>query len=208
MGNFCPCIGHSEHSDNLQDAEYKDLNKPLISKSGSHEKVGPNSFKILKVNQKRLQDLFTLIHSCWAKDPSEKCFSSARLITVNHIISLNWHPDPDKLYAMKVLNKKNATKKKQKLHNQQEREILASMECPFIVTLHYAFQTVDKLYMVMDFMQGGIKHQLLSQAKCGVGELFVHLRIAGRFSEQRVVFYAAELLLALEYLHDKGILYR
>lgn len=56
---------------------------------------------------------------------------------------------------MKVLNKKDAQKKKQKLHNQQERDILSSMECPFVVTLHYAFQTSQKLYMVMDFMAGG-----------------------------------------------------
>mgnify|MGYP000864553437 FL=1 len=61
---------------------------------------------------------------------------------------------------MKVLNKAQAKRKRQALHNKREREILASMECPFIVTLHYAFQTQHKLYMVMDFMPGGKKFVL------------------------------------------------
>lgn len=56
---------------------------------------------------------------------------------------------------MKVLDKLEIQKKKQKLYTRLERDILASAECPFIVTLYYAFQTSGKLYMVMDFMTGG-----------------------------------------------------
>lgn len=60
--------------------------------------------------------------------------------------------------------------------------------------LHYAFQTPEKLYFVIDFLNGG--------------ELFYHLRREQRFSEDRARFYAAEILLALECLHKNGIIYR
>ena len=60
--------------------------------------------------------------------------------------------------------------------------------------MHYAFQTEDKLYMVMDFLNGG--------------ELYYHLRREGTFSEDRIRFYAAEVILGLKALHDAGIIYR
>jgi serine/threonine protein kinase len=62
------------------------------------------------------------------------------------------------------------------------------------VKLHFAFQTPQKLYFVMDFLNGG--------------ELFYHLKKEGRFSEPRTVFYAAEILIALECLHKNGVIYR
>lgn len=65
---------------------------------------------------------------------------------------------------------------------------------PFIVKLNYAFQTPDKLYFVTDFLNGG--------------ELFFHLCNEIRFSEERARFYAAEILLALNHLHENGIIYR
>ena len=65
---------------------------------------------------------------------------------------------------------------------------------PFVVRLHYAFQTEDTLYFVTDFLNGG--------------ELFYHLCNEIRFSEERAKFYAAELVLALSHLHSKGIIYR
>lgn len=57
---------------------------------------------------------------------------------------------------MKVLKKSFVEKRNQKFHTKMERQILADMSCPFIVKLYYAFQTRDKLYLVMDFMNGGI----------------------------------------------------
>ena len=56
---------------------------------------------------------------------------------------------------MKVLKKEDIENRNQKLHTISERQILENMDCPFIVRLHYAFQTEDKLYLVMDFMRGG-----------------------------------------------------
>lgn len=102
--------------------------------------------------------------------------------------------DTGKIFAMKVLKKEVIEKRNQRVHTATEREILGSIECPFIVQLHYAFQTPDKLYMVMDYAIGG--------------ELFYHLKHSGKFTEHRTRFYAAEILLALEHLHIRGIIYR
>ena len=98
---------------------------------------------------------------------------------------------------MKVLSKKVIVKKNEIAHTIGERNILvrtASKSCPFIVGLKFSFQTPADLYLVTDFMSGG--------------ELFWHLQKEGRFSEDRAKFYIAELVMALEYLHDNDIVYR
>jgi len=68
------------------------------------------------------------------------------------------------------------------------------VEHPFLPKLYYAFQDVDKLYFVMDFINGG--------------ELFHHLHKEKRFSEERTRFYSAQIISALSYLHSLGIVYR
>jgi len=102
--------------------------------------------------------------------------------------------DTGKIYAMKVLKKDQLLKRKQVAHTQTERRVLESIDHPFIVSLRYAFQTQDKLYMVLDYFTGG--------------ELFFHLKLNGRFSEELARFYAAEICMALEYLHKNTIVYR
>jgi len=57
---------------------------------------------------------------------------------------------------MKILKKDAIAKRNQRLHTQAERAILSDMQCPFIVRLHYAFQSSTKLFLAMDFMQGGV----------------------------------------------------
>lgn len=105
--------------------------------------------------------------------------------------------DTKRIYAMKVLSKKVIVKKNEIAHTIGERNILvrtASKSCPFIVGLKFSFQTPADLYLVTDFMSGG--------------ELFWHLQKEGRFAEDRAKFYIAELVLALEYLHENDIVYR
>ncbi|OWB72098.1 hypothetical protein B5S31_g1800 [[Candida] boidinii] len=105
--------------------------------------------------------------------------------------------DTKKVYAMKVLSKKVIVRKKEIAHTIGERDILvrtSSSSTPFIVGLKFSFQTPQDLYLVTDFMSGG--------------ELFWHLQKEGRFSEARAKFYIAELVLALEHLHDNNIVYR
>ena len=102
--------------------------------------------------------------------------------------------DTNKIYAMKVLVKQKLKDSGQFEHTITERSVLQYVEHPFLVTLRFAFQTDDKLYMVMDFVNGG--------------ELFFHLRKSKRFSEDRSKFYAAEIFLAIEHLHSLNIIYR
>mmetsp|Transcript_36013 Transcript_36013/g.57639 ORF Transcript_36013/g.57639 Transcript_36013/m.57639 type:complete len:704 (+) Transcript_36013:20-2131(+) len=102
--------------------------------------------------------------------------------------------DTQKLYAIKVLKKQHVVKRKQVAHTKTERSVLGLVDHPFVVKLHYAFQTGDKLHFVLDF--------------CSGGELFFHLGRAGRFSEKLGRFYAAEIALALGHLHTKGVVYR
>jgi protein-serine/threonine kinase len=104
------------------------------------------------------------------------------------------HKNENNVYAMKMLRKENVIKRNQVEHTKTERNVLEAVSHPFIVTLHYAFQTPKKLYFVLEYCPGG--------------ELFFHLSRAGRFSEGRCRFYAAEILLAIEYLHRLNIIYR
>ncbi|EPQ59394.1 serine/threonine protein kinase [Gloeophyllum trabeum ATCC 11539] len=103
--------------------------------------------------------------------------------------------DTKRIYAMKVLSKKEIIAKKEVAHTIGERKILQrSLECPFLVGLKFSFQTDTDLYLVTDFKSGG--------------ELFWHLQKETRFSEERARFYVAELTLALEHLHKYDIVYR
>jgi len=99
-----------------------------------------------------------------------------------------------KLYAMKILDKQNIMKRNQIVHTLTERRVLGQIKHPFIVTLHFAFQTKTRLHFVLDY--------------CSGGELFFHLGRCGRLRESLACFYAAEISLALGYLHGKGIVYR
>ncbi|KAI6234436.1 Ribosomal protein S6 kinase [Aphelenchoides fujianensis] len=98
-----------------------------------------------------------------------------------------------KLYAMKVL-KKATLKVRDRQRTKTERDILAQIRHPYIVRLHYAFQTEGKLYLILDFLRGG--------------DLFTRLSKEVMFVEEDVKFYLAELVLAIEHLHSLGIVYR
>eukprot|EP01111_Echinosteliopsis_oligospora_P001789 TRINITY_DN1261_c0_g1_i1.p1 TRINITY_DN1261_c0_g1~~TRINITY_DN1261_c0_g1_i1.p1 ORF type:complete len:449 (-),score=98.71 TRINITY_DN1261_c0_g1_i1:135-1481(-) len=102
--------------------------------------------------------------------------------------------DNGKIYAMKVLNKKAILERNELEHTRAEKNILQKLINPFLVNLIYAFQTPDKLYFIMDFINGG--------------ELFFHLQKEEKFTDERVRFYCAEIICGLEYLHAQGVLYR
>ncbi|XP_067845119.1 ribosomal protein S6 kinase alpha-5-like [Heptranchias perlo] len=104
--------------------------------------------------------------------------------------------DANKLYAMKVLKKASIVQKaKTTEHIKTERQVLEHIrQSPFLVTLHYAFQTDTKLHLILDYVNGG--------------ELFTHLYQREHFTEVEVRIYAGEIVLALEHLHKLGIIYR
>ena len=72
--------------------------------------------------------------------------------------------------------------------------MLGNINHPYIVGMAKAFQTTDKLFFILDY--------------CAGGELFFHLGKSGRFPDERAKFYAAQITLALEYVHSLDIIYR
>lgn len=107
------------------------------------------------------------------------------------------HKATGQTYAMKVMEKEVLVQRKAVQDAHSERDILAMVgqfELPFIVQLHVAFQTSRRVYLVMDFAGGG--------------ELMFHLRREAMLSEEAARFYAAELLIALESLHNMDIVHR
>ncbi|GAA5980282.1 hypothetical protein JCM11641_005528 [Rhodosporidiobolus odoratus] len=97
-------------------------------------------------------------------------------------------------YAIKVLSKERVVKMKQVEHTNSEREMLERVRHPFLVNLWGTFKDSKNLYMVMDFVAGG--------------ELFSLLRKSQRFPDPVAKFFAAEVALALDYLHSLDIIYR
>jgi len=75
-----------------------------------------------------------------------------------------------------------------------ERNILSITDHPFIVKLQYSFQTADKLFLIMDFCPGG--------------DLSEHLTSQGKFREDIAKIYLCEIILAIEDLHKKDIIFR
>ncbi|WKY15943.1 hypothetical protein Q1695_000986 [Nippostrongylus brasiliensis] len=105
------------------------------------------------------------------------------------------HRESGKIYAMKVLSKEHIRKKNEVKHVMAELSVLkANFYHPFLVSLHFSFQNKDKLYFVVDHLNGG--------------ELFSHLQKDKTFSESRSRFYAAQIASAIGYLHENNIIYR
>jgi len=94
---------------------------------------------------------------------------------------------------MKIMNKTKIKGQRQLNCLIAERNIMLN-DNPFLVHLHYSFQTDDKLYFIMDYISGG--------------DMAYHLEARSRFGEKEVRFFASEIVLALEHLHACGIVYR
>lgn len=98
------------------------------------------------------------------------------------------------LYACKVLSKKQLLQERQVVNIFTERGILIRLRHPFIVSLQYAFQTEENLFFVMDYCPGG--------------DFFHYLQQKSKFPERVTRFYAAEICLALEAIHNCDIIHR
>ena len=119
--------------------------------------------------------------------------------------------DDGKIFAMKALRKRTLMLKKQMKYAISEANILKNSDHPFILKLHYCFQvlllyishinlknhkTPQFLYMVLDYCSSGDLSLILAQQP------------ESKFEENIAKFYIAELILAIEYLHQKNIIYR
>ncbi|XP_036448472.1 ribosomal protein S6 kinase alpha-1 isoform X2 [Colossoma macropomum] len=145
----------------------KEINITNVVKEGA-EKADPSQFELLKVLGQG---------------------SFGKVFLVRKVTP----PDSNQLYAMKVL-RKATLKVRDRVRTKMERDILAEVNHPFVVKLHYAFQTEGKLYLILDFLRGG--------------DLFTRLSKEVMFTEEDVKFYLAELALGLDHLHSLGIIYR
>ncbi|XP_066528117.1 ribosomal protein S6 kinase alpha-1 isoform X3 [Hoplias malabaricus] len=149
------------------DGIIKEINITHVVKEGA-EKADPSQFELLKVLGQG---------------------SFGKVFLVRKVTP----PDSNQLYAMKVL-KKATLKVRDRVRTKMERDILAEVNHPFVVKLHYGFQTEGKLYLILDFLRGG--------------DLFTRLSKEVMFTEEDVKFYLAELALGLDHLHSLGIIYR
>ncbi|KAL2273300.1 hypothetical protein FJTKL_04811 [Diaporthe vaccinii] len=102
--------------------------------------------------------------------------------------------DTSRIYALKTIRKAHIISRSEVTHTLAERSVLAQINNPFIVPLKFTFQSPEKLYFVLAFVNGG--------------ELFHHLQKEQRFDVNRSRFYTAELLCALECLHGFNVIYR
>ncbi|TGZ82627.1 kinase-like protein [Ascodesmis nigricans] len=102
--------------------------------------------------------------------------------------------DTQRVYALKSIRKAHIISRSEVNHTLAERTVLAQINNPFIVPLKFSFQSPEKLYLVLAFVNGG--------------ELFHHLQREGKFDVNRARFYTAELLCALECLHGFNVIYR
>lgn len=102
-------------------------------------------------------------------------------------------PEPQ-FCALKIIRKEIVIKLKQVEHTANEKNILMCVSCPFIVNLMSYFQDKKNLYFVLEYVNGG--------------EMFTHIHRNRRFSFEVARFFAAEITLAFEFLHNVDVLYR
>lgn len=158
-------VGHKEDDFKVFENRPK-LDFKMLKMNLPHSKVGPKDFIILNQLGK---GSFGCVYLVQKKDTKDK-------------------------FAIKVLNKAVIFQRKLERYAFTERNILMKIDNPFIVKLHYAFQTPEKLVLVLDY--------------CPYGDLAMVLQREKTFTESVARFYICEIILALEELHSKNIIFR
>jgi serine/threonine protein kinase len=99
-----------------------------------------------------------------------------------------------RFYALKLQKKSEIVRLKQVQHVKDEKAILSSISHPYVVNLLAAFQDSARIVLVLEFVTGG--------------EMFTFLRRARCFDNERAKLYAAQIVSAFDYLHQRNIIYR
>ncbi|CAL0302579.1 unnamed protein product [Lupinus luteus] len=166
-------VGHvtSETTSDVKKSPFDNviIEEPLISGDGNLmkiQRVSIEDFEVLKVVG---QGAFAKVYQVRKKGTSE-------------------------IYAMKVMRKDKIMEKNHAEYMNAERDILTKIEHPYVVQLRYSFQTKYRLYLVLDFVNGG--------------HLFFQLYHQGLFREDLARIYAAEIVSAVSHLHSNGIMHR
>ena len=141
-------------------------------------------YKSKKIDNKSIEEISLKDFICLAQ-LGKGCFG---------IIYLVEKINTKEKFAMKVLNKEKIFGQNLLKYAIAERNILSQNNHPFIVKLNYAFQTSSKLFLIIEY--------------CPKCDLSKHLIQEKRFKEQKAKFYMCELILALEYLHKKDVIFR
>ena len=97
-------------------------------------------------------------------------------------------------YAIKQMNKNKIHQKKCEASVKDELDILKRINHPFIANAYFAFQDIDNLYLVMDYIKGG--------------DLRYAMYLNKKFSEEQIKFIVANIMLALDYIHTNGVVHR
>ncbi|KAH6898438.1 kinase-like domain-containing protein [Thelonectria olida] len=191
-----------------------DAHKHLLSRSQSRDDVrseaGSDGSEAYEVNLENDFASESVRERCGFKEPIEGGLNPNRKMTSEDFEQLRClgkgtygtvllvkQRATGRLYAQKQLKKASlVVHKKLVEQTKTERQILESVNRhPFVVKLFYAFQDHEKLYLILEYGQGG--------------ELFTHLNTEKMFSEDVAAFYMAEMVLAISHLHnDLGVVYR
>ncbi|KAJ6233772.1 non-specific serine/threonine protein kinase [Anaeramoeba flamelloides] len=110
------------------------------------------------------------------------------------IVSLAREKSTGDVYAMKILNKQKMIKQEQVDHARTERDLMVTIDNPWIVTLYYSFQDENYLYLIMDYIAGG--------------DMMTYLIKREILSEEETKFYIAETLIAVSNVHKMGFIHR
>ena len=167
------------------------IDQDFVSQSMANESMGSTSTATMDADQRATSMItrkmttgdFTVL----------KCLGDGAFGTV-HLVKQN---ATGRLFAQKQLTKAHLKIHKKRVEStMSERQILELVNRhPFIVNLYYAFQDHEKLYLILEYASGG--------------ELFRHLEMEKFFTEEVTAFYVAEIVLALDYLHNTvGVIYR
>jgi len=104
------------------------------------------------------------------------------------------HTPTKQYYCVKILRKQTIYKYRQVEHVRNEKYILLNVSHPGVVKLFCTFNDSDRIYLLMEYVPGG--------------EMFLYIRKFGKLPEEIVRYYAAEIVLVINYLHEQNIIYR